>query len=265
MADARIRITGLEALSPTGALATILGGQTYPNTSKAIESSLKRVRNFAIERAAQLMKNPSGAWANGIRVVQTSQLEGAVISTAPHHDIVENGHDEIEMKKILQTSNKVRRAMMQKVKGKMVGGWRFLYIPFRHKYEDVPENIRQLLEDEGRSYVIETYQEPSVQTGREGEPVTRFRYRWGGRYVDQGDPRSRMSGMVKMGRRKHGAYTTFRTMTENPKAKAKWVIQARDGYHIFEEANQFVETSDIQERIRKGLIADIRGAVPGGR
>jgi len=261
---AKIRFVGIDELGPAGLLAKMLGQQDFPLTSRTLHNSLKKLRNRAIELSAQRMKNPSGAYANGLRIVQYDKFKGALVSTSSMHDIIEDGHPPIDQKKMLQTSDKVRRAMMRQVAGKQIGGWRYLIIPFRHKAADIPRNVREFFDEEGISEVEMLFQEPSVQEGRENVMVTRRKYNWGGRWTDQQNPKQ--SGMVRLRQAAAGegtarsAYVTFRTMTENPKAKAKWTIPAFAGHHIFRDTEKWIDESGMLDDLYNALMADIRSA-----
>mgnify|MGYP001574114427 CR=1 FL=1 len=256
---ATLKINGLDAISPGGALATILGQQVFPRAAQAVSRGLEQARSHAIDLAESRMKNPSGAWQGGLRIVRLGPFMGKLISTSPIHGIVEDGHDEINQRNMLNRSAKVRISAQ---------GYRYMYIPFRHKADEVPQNVKDFLKDEG-SEITEIFLEKSQQEGIDAM-VSRFRYQWGGR-AQKGNYENltkNQEGLVRFGRQGHHQYLTFRVISDNPVSKnpkgpARWKIDAFSGYKIFKDTELFMAGSGVLDQIRDALAADIRSVVGG--
>lgn len=264
MTQPKLKIEGLDALSPGGALAIIMRGKYFPRASRAVQMGVGAIRGEVLRVANQRMKKPGGSWARGVIPVMHSPFTGEVISTSPHHKIVEEGHRVIDQRRMLFTSPKVRISKVKQTRaGKVTGGHRYMFIPFRHSAEELKEaGIYDYMKEMDYSQVTDVYREPSQQEGV-GTMVARFAYQWRGR-MKGAEPR--YEGMVRMGRPGHTQYMTFRAISENPKSKAKWMIPARPGYHIFRDVGRnvgaiMVAGKPMNQFIRDEAAKDVRDAI----
>lgn len=176
---------------------------------------------------------------------------------------LEFGTDAFDMKKILQTSHKVRE-------GK--DGKRYLIIPFRwgtpntvvvgaYVGREMPRPVHQFMLRRSptgdrlfrESSVTGTFTEPSLLDGV--TPVTRRTYSWGDSLTPQDirelglDPDSKpgrhMVGMYRFNdpedpSGRHAQHVTFRVMSENSRPDA-WVRPAMPGYHVAENIKRMLD------------------------
>jgi hypothetical protein len=186
----------------------------------------------------------SGAYAKSIQSHQISPFEWEIFSDSPYASIIEEGAPERDLKKMLTTSNKVRRTK---------DGRKYLIIPFRWGTTDtstfggnvIPDSLHKAMTQKERingkmvqkfrpSYVTGVRFEPSVQDGG-GPDVRRSVYDWGNRVTKSmltgTKNASRMMGMVNMREKggtgnKSSQYLTFRIMMEGSDG---WIAPARQG------------------------------------
>ena len=251
---ALLKIDGLDAISPAGALATILGQKVFPKAAREVHRGLEMARSKAIDLGAERMKNPTGGWQNGLKIVKLTPFMGKLVSTSGIHSIVEDGHPEINQRKMLYRSPKVRISKQ---------GHRYMFIPFRHKASDIPKQVKEYLKDQG-SEVTGIYLEKSQQQGIDAM-VARFKYLWGARAQAGNIPElgatPRLEGLIRFGRGGRHQYMTFRAISDNPKSKGRWVVPAFAGYKIFRDVEAFMTGSGIVNQIRDALAQDIQDAV----
>lgn len=208
--------------------------------------------------ADRVMKAP-GVWQDDkVKYVQSLKWEytgpfSARVSTdLKLADEIENGRPAYDMKRMLQTSNKVRQGK----KGK------YLIIPMRH---NTPGNTAHAKAMPADIYAAARQLLPSKVTGQTtrvsatGATVPQSIYQWGQRLPPGMAPKLKphhttdiYAGMVKMntstGKGKSSAYMTFRIMGEWQ--QGKWIVGAKPGLYI---ARQLA--TDIQADIEK-VVSD---------
>lgn len=233
---------------------------------RAVVSGEKQVQGRTINRR-------SGRLADSINVtVDENPPDGELIRYVIAPDNAEAmqvaywlevGTDAFDMKKVLQTSHKVRE-------GK--DGKKYLIIPFRwgtpsttvvgaYVGREIPRPVYSFMlrrsPDGDRlfreSSVTGTFTEPSVLDGI--TPVTRRTYSWGDSLTPQDirelglDPDSKpgrhMVGMYRFNdpedpANKHAQHITFRVMSENSKP-GSWVRPAMPGYHVAENIKRMLD------------------------
>ena len=210
----------------------------------------------------------TGSYLNSIQLRATGAASYRVFSDAPHAAAIEFGTGPRDMKRMLETSVKVRRTK---------DGRRYLIIPFRwgtgtgsgggvsfgHQvmpsaiYEDLAKHLAS-------SRIVGHGRRASGQWNTDtpvGKQVRQRHYAWGGRLsaaalVASGASAAhvrRMQGMVKMprGGGEH-TYMTFRTMVEGGQG---WMAPARAGLYPARAAAQDVERK-AGEVLRRALQAD---------
>lgn len=212
---------------------------------------------------AKLWSGEKDAYAESISWTMTGDFTARIEADYKHAYDIENGRPPRDLKKMLDTSTKVRRTL---------DGRRFLVIPMRQNTSGngalakaMPGPIGALAKAMEPSRIVGvgrrqsgeiTHLSPKTgmhaakkQTGylsstanKQAATVARNKYAWGGRLsakdlrdagASQADVK-RYSGMVRMdtstpGGAKSSAYMTFRIMMEG---KAGWVIPAQPGKFI---------------------------------
>lgn len=211
----------------------------------------------AIQRARGLSPAERDAYSGSITPApgkpahMTGAFSALVWSDYKYADEIENGRPARDLKKMLDTSLKVRR-------GK--SGRRYLIIPFRH---NTPGNDATAASMPQHVYDVARKLKPSVVTGmttrlsgtgafdiktRQMLTVPQRVYKWGGRLppgmagpVAKGHT-DRFAGMVKMkeagSRAKYSQFMTFRVMAEGSPG---WIIPPRPGLGLV-----------------KGVVADLQ-------
>ncbi|NCC29380.1 MAG: hypothetical protein EOM22_14900 [Gammaproteobacteria bacterium] len=189
----------------------------------------------------------TGQYARSIKMMPEGDFEARVFTDSPYADAIENGMPARDLKKMLGTSTKTRRAK---------DGTRYLIIPFRWGTPSTVgfgANNTMPTPAEGMAH-IGAGLKPSRITGMttrvsaSGHLIPQRVYRWGGRLNTEaiqkagitGDKARNMRGMVKMqgsrGGSKDTQYLTFRVMTEKSTGwKTKPTEGKRPAYHIWRE------------------------------
>lgn len=212
---------------------------------------------------AKLWGGEKDAYADSITWKMTGDFSGVVEATYKHAEEIENGRPARDLKKMLNTSLKVRRSE----KGK-----RFLVIPFRHNTpgnnahaKAMPQAVHELASQMTKSRITgaglrpsgevthlspKTGMHPSAnQTPFLSNPKTkqhsmtaRMSYAWGDRLSKAAllqagaskEDAKRFAGMVRMdtstpGGAKSSAFMTFRIMMDGQKG---WIVPAQPGQNI---------------------------------
>jgi hypothetical protein len=220
---------------------------------------------------AKLWSGEKDAYAASISWTMTGDFSAFVSSDYKHAAEIETGRPPRDLKKMLDTSLKVRISQ----KGK-----RFLVIPFRHNTPGntahaaaMPGMVFGLAKAMAPSTVLSVGQRPSGEithlspkTGmhpaadqkpfassvatQQSHLVAKRNYAWGDRITagmlkqagaDKETIR-RHQGMVKMdtssGKQKSSAYLTFRIMMEGSKG---WIVPAQPGQYIVQKVAQEME------------------------
>jgi hypothetical protein len=220
----------------------------------------------------------SGAYARSIRAEPGEGLYHAfVLSDAAYARALEEGTGPRDMKKMLDTSSKVRVSK---------SGKRYLIIPFRHgtpgstgfanvMTPGVAAMAKSLATSRvtGERRVRSPIRASSVATRR---PVmtTRRTYRWGGRLTAdalraagaRGSAARHQAGMVHMqnpggqGGGKHGQYLTFRVMSEG---SSGWITKGTDAYHPARETAEKLRPL-AKRAFAAAVKRDIQAMLAGG-
>lgn len=197
------------------------------------------------------------AYANSISYRMTGDFSAMVESDYRYAADIENGRPPRDLKKMLDTSMKVRRTK---------DGTRFLIIPFRHgasgsNTNPMPQQIYQAAKMLTASTIVGHGRRLSG-TGawslKTQQPATvrQRKYNWGERLEGEGVPRN-MQGMVRMDtstkNQKRSTYLTFRVMSEKSRG---WIIPAQPGQHIAKrvaEDMQPLAEAAFSEAVRRSL------------
>lgn len=245
-------------------LGSYINGQVAPMISKAVNAVGQDTRNKWMEEVyrAKLWSGEKDAYAQSIRwEFQPGAMSGYVITDYKYAQEIETGRPARDLKKMLNTSLKVRRTE----KGK-----RFLVIPFRHgtagtNTNPMPAAINKLASQMSKSSVTGAGLRPvgevtrlSPKSGmhpsakqtpflsnpktKQASMTARMSYAWGDRLsraalIQSGASKAeakRYAGMVRMetstpGGAKSSAFMTFRVMHESSKG---WIIPAQPGLYL---------------------------------
>lgn len=222
---------------------------------------------------AKLWSVEKDAYAQSIKWEMTGDFSAYVSTDYKHASDIETGRPPRDLKKMLDTSLKVRRTE---------GGKRFLVIPFRHNTpgnaahsKAMPGAVYNLAKSMTPSRVLSTGQRPSGEvthlspkTGmhpsskqtpflsnpktKQASMVASRKYAWGGRLTaamlkDAGLSKTeakRYAGMVKMdattpGGSKSSSYMTFRIMMDGQ--TNKWIVPAQPGQYLARNVAQAMQ------------------------
>lgn len=196
---------------------------------------------------AKLWSGEKDAYAKSISWTMTGDFSGVVTATYKYAEDIESGRPARDLKRMLNTSNKVR------VTSK---GTRFLYIPFRHNTPGnnalasaMPQDVYDLAKNMQASMITgQTTRKSGLNAmdikTKQFLTVPQNTYKWGDRLPaglaaklkphHKSDP---YAGMVKFdtntpGGSKSSQYLTFRTMSEK---STGWVVGPQPGKHIAEQ------------------------------
>lgn len=225
---------------------------------------------------AKLWSGEKDAYANSITVRETGDFSAMVEADYKHAAEIETGRPARDLKKMLDTSEKVRRTE---------DGRRFLVIPLRHNTpgngahaKSMSDSVYGLAKAMTPSRVVSKGQRESGEVVKlspksgmsKGQPnanflsstqtkqaatVGKMNTAWGGRLTAQmlksagADKETvrRYSGMVKLDTSANGqkssAYTTFRIMMEGSKG---WVVPAQPGLYLARTVAQELEPKAIK-------------------
>jgi hypothetical protein len=223
-----------------------IGAETLPRTAAAVHDSTLMAQRLwlsiaggnEVEFQGRRIKitRRTGAYARSISEgleypADGDQLHGRVASSSPYAEAIEKGTPAHDMKEGLLNGPRARRSKK---------GTRYTIIAFRH---NTPGQTAT-----GPAMPMEIYKKAqklafSTVTGRRteknahGQDVQRPTYAWGGRgkrttigWRSRIAPAGReythetsiYSGMVKMGKKGHASYLTFRVVSENSPANSWW-------------------------------------------
>lgn len=249
----------------------------YPELYQAIEVAGEHIKKIWIRNANAVLNHTQGDYVNGIvsgteYPYEKDPLSYAIINKSKHAYRLEYGNEAWDMKKFLQTSDKIR--MTKK-------GEKYLIIPFRHGvpgtkgYKNMPEEVYKEAKNLSASVVTGYYHEGSIQGAqtykdalllRESNPikVKRRNYKWGDKLVSS-DETSIYHNMYRFETNTHinrkqvpvdggkfvnktpnsdvqnSIYLTFRVMKES---HSGWIYPRREGKYILkktiEEGEPFI-------------------------
>lgn len=265
-----ITFTGAAKMEMLG----VVNREVMPLLHQAVKAVAQQTRadwQEAVHKA-KLWSGEKDAYAQSITWRMTGDFSAVIETDYKHAEEIETGRPARDLKKMLDTSSKVRRTD----KGK-----RFLVIPFRHNTPGnnahsaaMPSSVHAMAKTMKPSKVLSVGQRPSgevtklspktgMQASAKQSPylsnpltksaatVAKRNYQWGGRLaagalknagLDAAQAK-RYAGMVKMqtstpGGTKSSAYLTFRVMMEG---SAGWVIQPQPGQFLAKNVTQKME------------------------
>ncbi len=262
-----------------------INAQVLPLMHQAVKAVAQQTSTNWQERVmrAKLWSGEKDAYASSIKWEMTGDFTAVVSSDYKYAGDIEVGRPPRDLKKMLDTSNKVRRTK---------DGRRFLVIPMRHNTAGnnaigraMPASVNALAQNMAPSKIRDEGQRPSGQVtklsptagmspSRKQTPylsnistkqemtVASRNYSWGDRIsraqlkaagasiVDQ----KRYQGMVRMststpGGKKSSAMLTFRIMMENSRG---WVIPAQPGQYLARDT-----VTDMQPKATAAFAAAI--------
>jgi hypothetical protein len=217
----------------------------------------------------------SGSYLRSIQTEQVNPYLHRVFNDAPHADAIERGSKQRDLKKMLDSSVKVRVTK---------DGRRYLIIPFRwgtgtgsgkgisFGAQVMPKSVHALASNLTPSRIVGHGWRQSgtgAHSVRTRAPlmVRQRQYKWGGRLGAQaladagvtGKHAQRMSGMVKMQRNdgKHTTYMTFRIMMEGAQG---WIVPPQPGKYPARTVAQEIERA-APALLRRALEADMAAIV----
>lgn len=245
----------------------------FPLLSQAVNAVAQQARaNWMREvYRAKLWSGEKDAYAHSITIEQTGPFSALIQTDYQHAAEIETGRQPRDLKKMLDTSEKVRRSK---------DGRRFLIIPFRHNIPgqdasapSMPMEVYAQAFDLAPSRVVGQVMRRageivSMRPGRGmvalGEKrqrrnpylsgigtrgpvmVTRRAYEWGDR-LQAGQVGSRYAGMVRFdtsaGGKRYSTYMTFRVMAEG---QTGWIVPAKPGLYLVKKV-----TEDLQPLAEK--------------
>lgn len=260
-------------LGSTMDIMGIINKEVFPYLNQAVNAVGQKIAANWQEEVykAKLWSGEKDAYAKSISWQMTGDFSGYVEATYKWAKEIEEGRPERDLKKMLNTSLKVRRT----TKGK-----RFLVIPFRHNVKDMPPELYAQAKALEASTVTgqtqrrtgeitflspKTGMQPAkVQTGflsnmktRGPVMVKQAQYKWGGR-IAAGyfgpNPKGKTdiaAGMVRFntssGGQKSSAYMTFRIMMEGSQG---WIVPPQPGKWIARKVVQ-----DMQPKAEQAFKA----------
>ena len=226
--------------------------------------TLDRIGLLARERwadkiqQAKLPQEGKAEYIASLTIESSGPMQVSVYSDYEQAYNIENGQPSRDMKRMLDTSMKVRVSTSKKNAGK-----RYLVIPFRHTLNDMPAPVQATAKLLLKSSVVGMGFRKSG-TGawspktRAPYLVPRRIYKWGDRLPAGLAMKSstqhktdRYAGMVRMdtsaGKGRSSAYLTFRTMMEG---SAGWITKPVPGLYQVKQMAQEIEP------IAKAMLED---------
>ena len=245
----------------------ILRREVFPLLNQAVRAvASQTAANWAeaVQRA-KLWSGEKDAYVGSIKWEMTSDFEAVVSTDYKHAEEIESGRPAKDLKRMLDTSAKVRRTK---------AGKRFLIIPFRHNTpgndahgSSMPQHVYDQVRNLAPSSIIGQGQRrageltsaafghgmvPMSEKRQRRSPylkslgtrqdvmVTKNIYSWGGRMVAGSmgpNPKGktdRFAGMYRFdattpGGKRYSSYMTFRVMMEG---SSGWIVPAKPGLHI---------------------------------
>lgn len=269
-----------------------VNAQVLPLLSQAVKAVAKQTAADWREAVykAKLWSGEKDAYASSITWEMTGDFSAMVSTDYKNAAEIETGRPARDLKKMLDTSLKVRRTE---------GGKRFLVIPMRHNTpgsgahaKPMPEAVYGLAKAMTPSRVLAAGQRPSGEvthlspkTGmhpsanqtpylsnpknKQAAMVTSRKYAWGDRLTaaalkEAGLSKSeakRYAGMVRMdtstpGGSKSSAYMTFRIMMDSQ--TGKWIVPSQPGLYLARNVAQA-----MQPKAEKAFAAAVQKTITG--
>ena len=243
-------------------MAAGINARLFPLVNQAINAVAQATAadwKEAVYRA-KLWSGEKDAYAGSITYRMTGDFSAIVETDYRYAQDIETGRPARNLKKMLDTSMKVRQAK---------DGSRYLVIPFRH---NTPGNSAHAPAMSQTIYQQAKALSPSTIIGhgrrmsgtgawslKTQAPATvrQRQYQWGGRLEGEHVPKN-MQGMVRMNTatrpgQKYSSYLTFRVMSEK---SSGWVVPVKPGLFIAQKVAQDMQPkaeTAIAEAIRRSL------------
>jgi len=216
-------------------LASGFNARVFPLINQAVNAVAQATAanwREAVMRA-RLWSGEKDAYAGSIAYRMTGDFSAVVFSDYKNAQEIETGRPPRDLKKMLQTSMKVRVSKK---------GLRYLIIPFRHgapgsNSNPMPADVYQQAKMLTASNIVGHGRRLSG-TGawslKTQQPATvrQRKYKWGER-MDGPDVPRHQQGMVRMDtstkNQKRSTYLTFRVMSEKSRG---WIVPAQPGQNI---------------------------------
>lgn len=243
-------------------LSAGINARLFPLVNQAINAVAQATAanwKEAVYRA-KMWSGEKDAYANSITYRMTGDFSAMVETDYRYAQDIETGRPPRDLKKMLDTSMKVRQAK---------DGSRYLIIPFRH---NAPGNSAHAQAMPPAVYQQAKQLSPSTIVGhgrrlsgtgawslKTQAPATvrQRQYQWGGRLQGENVPKN-MQGMVRMNTatrpgQNYSSYLTFRVMSEK---STGWIIPAKPGQFIAQKVSQTMQPlaeTVLTEAIRRSL------------
>jgi hypothetical protein len=176
---------------------------------------------------AKLWMGEKAPYMKSITVSLDLPFRATVSSSYKYAEEIETGRPPKDLKRMLQTSKKVRF-----VKHGPHAGQRYLIIPMRHNVKDMPEDVAAQAGALSPSRVTGTRLQHNGGTGARVRMRQRATYNWGDR-LPAGQKNKNYDNMVRFDssskKAKSSVYLTFRLMGE---WSTGWVTSAKPGMYI---------------------------------
>ena len=221
----------------------VMNAQLMPRLNQAVNAVAQATASDWKEGVyrAKLWSGEKTSYMNSITWSMTGDFSAVVSSEYQHASEIENGRPARDLKRMLNTSAKVRQTKT---------GSRYLIIPFRHNTPDsdatgpaMPPAVYDLAKNMAPSSItgvgrrLSGLNASNVQT-RKLLTVAQNKYKWGDRLAApetkvKGARANRYEGMYRFesssGNEKRSTYLTFRVMSEKSQG---WIVPPQAGLFI---------------------------------
>jgi hypothetical protein len=265
-------------------VSQILNAEVIPLLNQAVRAVAQQTRQDWQEAVlrTKLWSGEKDAYAGSITWQMTGAYSAEVSTDYKYAEEIETGRPARDLKRMLDTSQKVRRTK---------DGRRFLVIPFRHNVSSMPAGVKSMATKMQMSRVVAEGMRPTgevthlspkagMHAAAHQSPylsnpatkgatmVAKRMYDWGGRLkrgalkdagLDAAQAK-RYAGMVRMntstpGGAKSSAYLTFRIMIEG---SSGWVIPAQPGLFIAQKV-----AAEMQPKAEAAFAEAIKATLKG--
>ncbi len=262
----------------------IINAQVMPLLNMAVRAVAKQTQTNWQEAVlrSKIWSGEKDPYAASITWTMTGPYSAEVSTEYKYAEEIETGRPARDLKKMLDTSEKVRRTK---------SGKRFLVIPFRHTLSSMPSAVKVRANKMAMSSVIAqglrasgeiTTLSPTsgMKAAKKQSPylmnpvtrsekmVTSRSYQWGGRLTQAGLKQAgvdsamakRYAGMVRMntstpGGAKSSAYMTFRIMMEGSNG---WIVPATPGLFIAKKVAEDIQPK-AEAAFREAIKLTLKG------
>jgi hypothetical protein len=205
----------------------VVNGAVFPRVKQAIRNIAEITREDWINaiKKARLWSGEKTPYMASITVAYPTDLSAVISSNYKYAEEIETGRPPRDLKRMLQTSKKIRFA-----KTGLHAGQRYLIIPLRHNVSGMSADTYQAASSMAPSVVTGKALQNNGGTGARVRMRQRATYNWGDR---MNAPGTNQHGMVRFDtsskKSKSSTYLTFRVMGE---WSAGWIIPAQPGQYI---------------------------------